>query len=98
VPSDKIARLLALEARLPPSKPVINGADLRKRLELMAYLAARRPHESACEAITRMLGLSPSATLTADFAHRWDALLRPLRGLEGQAFAEACEEIRGRHL
>ncbi len=95
--SNRDRRLLALEAmRLPCSG--IDPDRLGRKVELMAYLAARRPHESACEAITRMLGSSPSAVRTADFAHRWDAILRPLRDLEGPAFVEACEEIMGRHL
>jgi hypothetical protein len=95
--SNRDRRLQALEAmRLPCSG--IEPDRLGRKVDLMAYLAARRPHESACEAITRMLGLSPGAVRTADFAQRWDALLRPLRGLEGPAFAAACEEIRGRHL
>ena len=95
--SNRDRRLMALEAmRLPCSG--IEPARLGRKVELMAYLAARRPHESACEAITRMLGSSPSAVRTADFAHRWDALLRPLRGLEGPALAAACEAIRERHL
>ena len=95
--SDRDRRLLALEGmRLPPS--AVDRALLRERLELMDYLAVRRPHESTCEAIARLLGISPSAVHTADFADRWDAFLRPLRDLEGPAFAAACEEIRGRHL
>jgi|GEM_PF-5728289 len=96
--SDRERRLQVLEDRLPAKPAVADPILLRERLELMTYLAARRPHESACEAITRMLGLSPSDTRTADFADRWVALLRPLRGLEGPAFAAACEAIRERHL
>jgi hypothetical protein len=33
-----------------------------------------------------------------DFADRWAAILRPLRGLEGAAFITACEDIRGASL
>jgi hypothetical protein len=88
---------MALEAmRLPCSG--IDPDRLDRKVDLMAYLAAWRPYESRCEAIARLLGLSPGAVRTADFAHRWDAILRPLRDLEGPAFAAACEEIRGRHL
>lgn len=94
---DKNSRLSALEARLP-AKPAVADAILRERLQLMTYLAARRPHESACEAITRMLDVSPGAIRTADFADRWDEFMRPLRNLEGPAFAAACEAIRERHL
>jgi hypothetical protein len=101
VPSDKIARLLSLEARLPPSKPVINDADLRKRLQFVHYLAGGpRPQESPAEAIGRLLGIAPGCVLPAmrsgDFAARWDELMRPLRELEGQAFIAACEAIRSR--
>jgi len=101
--SDRDRRLVALEARLPPSKPVINDADLRKRLQFVHYLAGGpRPQESPAEAIGRLLGIAPGCVFPAmrsgDFADRWDTVLRPLRGLEGAAFVAACEAIRERHL
>jgi hypothetical protein len=101
MPSDRDRRLLALEARLPPSEPVIKDADLRKRLQFVHYLAGGpRPKESVGEAIGRLLGIAPGCLLPAmrsgDFADRWEELMRPLRGLEGPAFAAACEEIRRR--
>ena len=103
MPSDKIARLLSLEAQLPPSKPVINDADLRKRLQFVHYLAGGpRPQESVGEAIGRLLGIAPGCVLPAlhsgDFAARWDELMRPLRELEGPTFVAACEGIRAASL
>ena len=99
MPSDRDRRLLALEARLPPSKPVINDADLRKRLQFVHYLAGGpRPKESVAEAIGRLLGIAPGCVLPAmragDLADRWEELMRPLRELEGPAFVAACEDIR----
>ena len=101
MPSDKIARLLSLEAQLPPSKPVINDADLRKRLKFVHYLAGgHRPQESPAEAIGRLFDIPPrdlsDAMRSGVFTARWDEVLGPLRGLEGPAFAAACQEIRGR--
>ena len=103
MPSDRDRRLLALEARLPPSEPVINDAKLRERLQFVHYLAGGpRPQESPAEAIGRLLGIAPGCVLPAmrsgNFDARWVELMRPLRGLEGPAFAAACELIRGRHL
>ena len=94
--SDRDRRLQALEALPRLAAPGIEPARLGERLELMTYLAARRPHESACEAIARLLGVSSGAIRTADFAARWDELMRPLRELEGAAFVAACEDIRSR--
>jgi hypothetical protein len=101
--SDRDRRLLALEARLPPSEPVINDADLRKRLQFVHYLAGGpRPKESVGEAIGRLLGIAPGCLLHAmrsgDFDARWVELMRPLRGLDGPAFAAACEGIRSRFI
>ena len=101
MPRDKTTRLSALEARLPPSKPAINDADLRERMQFVHYLAGGpRPQESAAEAISRLLGIAPSCVLPAmrsgDFADRWGELMCPLRDLEGPAFVAACEDIRGR--
>ena len=99
--SDRDRRLVALEARLPPSKPVINDADLRKRLQFVHYLAGGpRPQESPAEAIGRLFDIPPrdlsDAMRSGVFTARWDEVLGPLRGLEGPAFAAACEEIRRR--
>lgn len=101
--SDRDRRLVALEARLPPSKPVINDADLRKRLQFVHYLAGGpRSKESVGEAIGRLFDIPPrdlsDAMRSGVFTARWDEVLGPLRGLEGPAFAAACEEIRERHL
>jgi hypothetical protein len=103
MPSDRDRRLLALEARLPPSEPVINDADLRKRLQFVHYLAGGpRPQESPAEAIGRLFDIPPrdlsDAMRSGVFTARWDEVLGPLRGLEGPAFAEACEAIRERHV
>ena len=101
--SDRDRRLQALEARLPPSKPVINDADLRKRLQFVHYLAGGpRPKESVGEAIGRLFDIPPrdlsDAMRSGVFTARWDEVLGPLRGLEGPAFAAACDDIRARHL
>lgn len=94
--SDRDRRLVALEALPRQAAPGIEPARLGERLELMTYLAARRPHESACEAIARLLGVGCGAIHSGDFAARWDELMRPLRELEGPAFVAACEDIRAR--
>lgn len=101
--SDRDRRLMALEAKLPPSKPVINEADLRERLQFVHYLAGGpRPQESLGEAIGRLLGIAPGRVLPAlhsgDFADRWEELMRPLRELEGPAFIAACGDIRTRFI
>jgi len=101
VARDKNSRLSALEARLPPSRPVINDADLRKRLQFVHYLAGGpRPQESPAEAIGRLFDIPPrdlsDAMRSGVFTARWDEVLGPLRGLEGPAFAAACEAIRSR--
>ena len=100
---DKNSRLSALEARLPPSRPVINDADLRKRLQFVHYLAGGpRPKESVGEAIGRLFDIPPrdlsDAMRSGVFAARWDEVLGPLRGLEGPAFAAACEDIKSRFI
>ena len=100
---DKNSRLSALEARLPPSRPVINDADLRKRLQFVHFLAGGpRPQESVSEAIGRLFDIPPrdlsDAMRSGVFSARWDEVLGPLRGLEGPAFVAACEDIRGRFI
>ena len=101
--SGRDRRLVALEARLPPSKPVINDADLRKRLQFVHYLAGGpRPKESLAEAIGRLFDIPPrdlaDAMRSGVFTARWNEVLGPLRCLDGPAFAAACEDIRARFI
>jgi hypothetical protein len=73
---------------------------VRKKLDFLCELACRRPKESPAEAIGRLFDIPPrdldDAMRSGDFAARWDELMRTLRGLEGPAFAAACEDIRSR--
>ena len=100
MPSDRDRRLLALEARLPPPEPVMTDAMVRKKLDFLCELACRLPKESPAEAIGRLFDIPPrdlsDAMRSGVFTARWNEVLGPLRGLEGPAFAAACEEIRGR--
>jgi hypothetical protein len=102
MPSDRDRRLVALEARLPPPEPFMTDAMVRKKLDLLCELACRRPKESPAEAIGRLFDIPPrdlaDAMRSGVFTARWDEVLGPLRGLEGPAFAAACEDIRERHL
>lgn len=98
--SDRDRRLVALEARLPPSKPIMKDAMVREKLDFLCELAARRPKESPAEAIGRLFDIPPrdlsDAMRSGVFTARWVEVLGPLRGLEGAAFVAACEEIRRR--
>lgn len=100
--SDRDRRLQALEARLPPPEPVMTDAMVREKLDFLCELAARRPKESNAEAIGRLFDIPPrdlsDAMRSGVFTARWDEVLGPLRGLEGPAFAAACDDIRARHL
>lgn len=100
--SDRDRRLVALEARLPPSKPVMTDAMVREKLDFLCELAARHPKESNAEAIGRLFDIPPrdlsDAMRSGVFTARWAEVLGPLRGLEGPAFAAACEAIRERHV
>ena len=100
--SDRERRLQALEARLPPPKPVMTDAMVREKLDFLCELAARRPKESKAEAIGRLFDIPPcdlpDAMRSGVFTTRWDGVLGPLRKLEGPAFVAACQAIRERHL
>ena len=100
--SDRDRRLQALEAQLPPPEPVMTDAMVREKLDLLCELACRRPKESNAEAIGRLFDIPPrdlpDAMRSGLFTARWDAVLRPLRGLEGAAFVAACEDIRSRFI
>lgn len=97
---DKNSRLSALEARLPPPEPVMKDPMVRKKLDFLCDLACRRLKESPAEAIGRLFDIPPrdlsDAMRSGVFTARWDEVLGSLRGLEGPAFAAACEDIRSR--
>jgi hypothetical protein len=96
------ARLPPLEARLLPPEPAADRELLRLKVRFLAELAGQGPKESPAEAIARLLGIAPGRVLASlrsgEFFARWDELIRPLRGLNGPAFIEACEAIRARNL
>jgi hypothetical protein len=77
---NRYQRLLAREAMRSPSS-AIDRALSPERMEIMTYLADRRPYENTCKAITRLLGVSPRAVLTDDCVGHWGAILLPLREL-----------------
>ena len=95
-------RLSRLEAITPPSLPAVDRELLALKVRFMAELAGQGPKESPAEAIARLLGIAPGRVLASlrsgEFFARWDELIRPLRGLNGPAFIEACEAIRARNL
>jgi len=95
-------RLARLEAALPPVASVVDQETLRMKVRIMAELAGQGLKESPAEAIARLLGIAPGRVLASlrsgEFFARWDELIRPLRGLKGPAFIEACEAIRARDL
>ena len=95
-------RLSRLEAITPPSLPAVDRELLALKVRFMAELAGQGPKESPAEAIARLLGIAPGRVLASlrsgEFFALWDELIRPLRGLNGPAFIEACEAIRARNL
>jgi len=95
-------RLSKLEAALPPVASVVDQETLRMKVRFVAELAEQGPKESPAEAIARLLGIAPGRVLASlrsgEFFAHWDELIRPLRGLNGPAFIEACEAIRARNL
>ena len=95
-------RLRKLEASMRPPRLAMDQETLRMKVRMMAELAGRSPKESPVEAIARLLGIAPGRVLASlrsgEFFARWDELIRPLRGLKGPAFIEACEAIRARNL
>jgi hypothetical protein len=89
------ARLRALERNRPAPSDPVDLARMLHRYALWSYLGAQGPGESPADAAARLAGVRPGRP---GFADAISHVLAPLRGLDGAAFATACERIRALHL